>query len=368
MRRQKTPAPPLPHSRPRLGRVGEYELTKRVGTGGMAEVFLAKARGANGFERNLVIKRMLPEFSRDAALVEMFVDEAHIAVALSHPNIGRVYELGRHDGTYFIAMEHIPGVDVARVARTAYEKRAPVPLAHACFVIARVCDALGYAHDKCDTFGTNLGIVHRDVTPSNILISAGGTVKLIDFGIAKAQRRRAKTLTGQLKGKPRYVAPEQVRYERPDHQADIFSVGVVLYELLTNQSMYGDESDKAILDHVGQLRVARKPSERRRGIPPELDRIVSKALEPNVERRYKTAHQLHDDLDRFMRRHKQRSSPRELSRWLSEFQAPPRRMSTNRHVISRRARSVPDHIPIFDPDSQLIVLNDREKGMGGNDG
>ncbi len=296
----------------------------------MAEVFLAKTRGAKGFERLLVVKRMRPHLSHDLGFIKMFVDEANIAVTLTHPNIGRVYELGLDDDTYFIAMEHIPGVDLADIACAARKAKQPIPLEHACLVMSRVCDALGYAHDKRDALGQSMHIVHRDVTPSNIIVGFQGEVKLIDFGIAKARRRNAETQTGFLKGKPRYVAPEQARHERPDHRADIFSAGVVLYELLTNERMYPDSSDLSILHRVCDLEAVPPPSSKVPGLPKRLDDIVARAIAPNVNDRYQSAHELHDDLHAFMCDHNLRSSNRGLSRWLLDQFSPEHASHTER--------------------------------------
>jgi serine/threonine-protein kinase len=296
----------------------DYELLERLSAGGMAEVFLAKSRGADGFERLLAIKRMHPKMTHDLGLTKMFVDEANIAATLTHPNIGRVYELGVEGDIYFIAMEHIPGIDLAGIARAARRDAAPVPMAHACFIMARICDALGYAHDKRDVRNQSMRIVHRDVTPSNIILGFEGAVKLIDFGIAKAERRRARTANGLLKGKPRYLAPEQVRHEKPDHRADIFSAGVVLYELLTNTRLHTNGSDESILNRVRELEDLPVPSARVPGIPRELDEIVGRAIAPNVSERYESAHDFHDDLHAFMYDHDLRCTSRVLSKWLKD--------------------------------------------------
>ncbi len=201
-------------------RFGKYLLLERLSIGGMAEVFLAKTFGIEGFAKLVAIKRILPAMADDADFVQMFIDEAKIAGQLSHPNICQIYELGRIDGAYFIAMDYVRGKDALQLISRFRRLRCRMPLAMAAFIAARACEALDHAHRRADAQGRPLNIIHRDVSPQNILVSYAGEVKLIDFGIAKAVSRSAHTQAGVLKGKFGYMSPEQVRGEPLDRRSD----------------------------------------------------------------------------------------------------------------------------------------------------
>ncbi len=259
---------------------GKYLLLDRIAVGGMAEVFAAKAFGAEGFERILAIKKILPTMGEDPELVSMFVDEARIAVQLSHPNIVQVLELGKHDETLYIAMEYISGRDLRQLLDRFRRRGQPMPVPHACAIAAGVCDALDYAHRKGDASGTPLGIVHRDVSPQNVLVSFDGGVKLIDFGIAKAERRLQKTQSGILKGKFSYMSPEQVRGEPLDRRSDVFAAGVLLWELICGRKLFTGDSDYAVLEKVRRVEVP-PPASVNPEVPKELSRVVLAALAPD---------------------------------------------------------------------------------------
>jgi len=200
---------------------GNYLLLERIAVGGMAEVFVAKAFGVEGFERLLAIKKILPTMGEDAEFIHMFVDEARIAVQLSHANIVQVLELGKYDENLYIAMEYISGRDLRQLVARFRKREQSVPVPQACLIVAEVCEALDYAHRKRDAQGRPLGIVHRDVSPQNVLVSFEGEVKLIDFGIAKAESRLQKTQSGILKGKFSYMSPEQVKGQPIDGRSDV---------------------------------------------------------------------------------------------------------------------------------------------------
>ncbi|HEX9604994.1 MAG TPA: serine/threonine-protein kinase, partial [Myxococcales bacterium] len=274
---------------------GKYLLLDRIAVGGMAEVFAAKAFGAEGFERILAIKKILPTMGEDPELVSMFVDEARIAVQLSHPNIVQVLELGKHDETLYIAMEYISGRDLRQLLDRYRRRGQPLPIPHACAIAARVCDALDYAHRKRDASGSPLGIVHRDVSPQNVLVSFDGGVKLIDFGIAKAERRLQKTQSGILKGKFSYMSPEQVRGDPLDHRSDVFAAGVLLWELICGRKLFTGDSDFAVLEKVRKGEVP-PPAGVNPEVPEALSRVVLAALAPEPRDRYQWCSELHDDL------------------------------------------------------------------------
>src|SRR5882724_3566760 len=252
---------------------GNYLLLERIAVGGMAEVFVAKAFGVEGFERLLAIKKILPTMGEDAEFIHMFVDEARIAVQLSHANIVQVLELGKHDENLYIAMEYISGRDLRQLIERFRKREQSVPVPQACLIVAEVCEALDYAHRKRDASGKPLGIVHRDVSPQNVLVSFDGDVKLIDFGIAKAETRLQNTQSGILKGKFSYMSPEQVRGHPIDRRSDIFAAGVLLWELLCGRKLFSGESDFAVLEKVRKGDVP-PPRSLSPHVPERLERVV----------------------------------------------------------------------------------------------
>jgi eukaryotic-like serine/threonine-protein kinase len=278
---------------------GKYLLLERVNVGGMAEVFIAKAFGVEGFERILAIKKILPTMAEDDEFIRMFIDEARISAQLSHANVVHINELGLSDGTYYIAMEYVSGRDL-RTLQERYRRRKEImPIAQAAFITCKVCEGLDYAHRKKDAHGEDLGIIHRDVSPQNILISYEGEVKIIDFGIAKAANRSQKTQAGILKGKFGYMSPEQVRGLPIDRRSDVFAVGVMLYEMLTGEKLFVGESDFSTLEKVRTTDVP-SPSRFNPNVPPGLEKVVLKALAREVEDRYQWAQDMQEDLMRFL--------------------------------------------------------------------
>ena len=278
---------------------GKYYLLERVNVGGMAEVYKAKATGVEGFERMVAVKRILPSIAEDEEFILMFVDEAKIAVQLTHANIAQIFDLGKVDDSYFIALEYIHGKDLRAIFNRARSRNERVPIAMACYAVMKLCEGLDYAHNKRDAFGQFLNLVHRDVSPQNILVSYDGEVKIIDFGIAKAAGKAGKTQAGILKGKFGYMSPEQVQGLEIDRRSDVFGVGIVLYELLTGERLFVAETDFATLEKVRKVDIA-PPSHFNRQIPEELEQIVLKALARDRDQRHQTAMQLHDELQAFM--------------------------------------------------------------------
>lgn len=278
---------------------GKYYLLDRVNVGGMAEVFRAKATGVEGFEKLVAIKRILPNIAEDDEFITMFIDEAKISVQLSHANIAQIYDLGKIDESYFIAMEFIAGKDLRTIFERSRKRGEILPISMSCYGIARVCEGLDYAHRKKDQQGRDLHIVHRDVSPQNILISYEGEVKLIDFGIAKAANKASKTQAGILKGKFGYMSPEQVRGLPIDRRSDVFAVGIVLYEMLTGERLFVGESDFSTLEKVRNVEIM-PPTTYNRRIPDELEAIVLKALAREPEERYQSAGEVQEDLSRLL--------------------------------------------------------------------
>ncbi|MCG3173194.1 MAG: Serine/threonine-protein kinase PknD [Myxococcota bacterium] len=278
---------------------GRYFLLDRLNVGGMAEVFLAKAFGAEGFEKLLAIKRILPNIAEDEEFRTMFIDEAKISVQLTHANIAQVFDMGNVDGNYFIAMEFIHGRDVRAIYDRCRKNGDIMPLGMACYMIARAAEGLDYAHRKKNARGEQLNIVHRDISPQNILVSYEGEVKVIDFGIAKATDKATKTQAGILKGKFGYMSPEQVRGYPLDRRSDLFSLGIVLYELITGERLFVGESDFETLEKVRNVEVM-PPTTFNRKIPKDLEAIVMKMLAKDPDTRYQWCSEAAEALQRFM--------------------------------------------------------------------
>lgn len=276
---------------------GKYYLVDRVATGGMAEVFKAKTFSHGGFETLFVIKRILPALGADPEFVDMFVEEAKVSVVLQHPNVVRVFDFGKEGEHYYIAMEHVAGKDLRRVMRAAVKRRELFPPRFAAFVAAEACKGLHHAHTRADEDGRPLGIVHRDVSPSNLLISYDGVVKVVDFGIAKVERNAEATDAGVLKGKYEYMSPEQAAGGEIDRRSDVFSLGVCLYELLTGVRAFKGDSDADTLDRIREVRL-RPPIEVDPTVPRALDAVVRKALAKEPDERFQTAREMGEALRR----------------------------------------------------------------------
>ena len=296
---------------------GKYYLLERINVGGMAEVFKAKTFGVEGFERLLAVKRILPNIAEDEEFITMFIDEAKIAVQLQHANIAQIFDLGKVDDSFFIALEYVHGRDLRSIFDRMRNKAESLPISMACYVTMQVCEGLDYAHNKRDAQGRELYLVHRDISPQNVLIGYEGEVKLIDFGIAKAAGKASKTQAGILKGKFGYMSPEQVRGLPIDKRSDIFAVGIVLYELLTGERLFIGESDFSTLEKVRNVEI-QPPSSYNKKIPQELERVVLKALARDPDDRYANAIDLHDDLQSFLYSVGEFFSRKDLAAWMKK--------------------------------------------------
>lgn len=296
-------------------RYGEYVLQDRIGSGGMAEIFLATSQGIEGFEKRLVIKRILPTLSDDEQFVRMFIEEAKLCVALKHPNIVQVYDLGEIDHQYFIAMEYVDGRDLLKTLAACGRNQIGFPTDIALYIVMEVLRGLSHAHELRNPSGQPLGIIHRDVSPSNVLLSFSGEVKIGDFGIAKASTRE-KTATGILKGKFGYMAPEQVVGAPIDHRADVFAAGIVLFELLTGRRLFSGKNDLAVLERVRDAHIDPMPRTVRPDLAPELERIVLEALAKDPGVRFQTAQALHDALQDYVYACKARVGPAHLAQFM----------------------------------------------------
>ncbi|MCP4499871.1 MAG: protein kinase [Deltaproteobacteria bacterium] len=296
---------------------GRYLLLDKVASGGMAEVWRAKLIGEGSFSRIVAIKKILPHVCEDQEFITMFQDEANITVLLQHSNIGQVYEFQKIDDLFYIAMEYISGKDVKSLWSYQRSRKSTLPIELACYIVQGMGNGLDYAHNKRDNFGKELGIVHRDVSPQNALISWDGEVKVIDFGIAKAADKSGKTRAGALKGKFAYMAPEQIRGLPLDGRSDVFALGVCLYELLTGERCFQAESEFSLLEMVRNVEI-NPPTMLNAAIPPELERIVFKALAKNREHRYQTAGELSEDLQRFLLNNGKPPNRQALGRFMRE--------------------------------------------------
>src|ERR1044071_2166133 len=290
---------------------GRYTLLERLAVGGMAEVFRAKISSSHGFEKILVIKRILPHLAADPNVVSMFIDEAKLTAQLTHPKIVQVLDFGAVRGQYFTALEYIDGFDGLGLLRVAAQKRVHIPRALAVFIVSEVLEALDYAHNARDMEGKTMQIVHRDISPSNIFISKRGDVKLGDFGIAHQERRESKTQAGTLKGKYGYMSPEQVVGRPIDARSDLFAVGIVLAEALMGRRLFTARND---LDVRLMVRDGRTDRLDKYGadLPPALDRIVRKTLQKDPRERFATAVEFRDELADYLFAIGQRIGPSDL--------------------------------------------------------
>ena len=276
---------------------GKYILLRKIAMGGMAEIFKGKTLGAEGFEKDIVIKRILPHFTEDESFVKMFIDEASIAAKLQHANIVQIFDFDKHDDRFYIAMEYVEGKDLKRVMEEGVKAGQPLSPPQCAWVAMEVAKALHYAHTKSHK-GNPLNIVHRDISPHNVMISFNGEVKLMDFGIAKAASRSTKTMAGTVKGKCAYMSPEQARGKPLDGRSDLFALGVVVWEMLTHKRLFLRDSDFETLTAVLKEEVPR-PSQFNPDVSPELDAIVVRALTKDRDERHKDLQDFARDLTRW---------------------------------------------------------------------
>lgn len=294
---------------------GQYKLIEKIATGGMAEVWKARMHGLEGFEKIVAIKKILPHLSDNEEFIEMFVDEAKLAAQLNHNNIIHIYDLGKLEESWFIAMEYIDGYDLKSILKMARERVHPLPVPLALFVASKICWALDYAHRKKGFDNEKLGLVHRDVSPQNVLISSEGDIKLCDFGIAKAATKASHTQAGVLKGKLQYMSPEQAWGRPIDHRSDLFATAVVLFEMLAGRKLFQGDSDISVLDQVREAQVP-APSMYEEDVTPEIDEIVLKGLEKDPETRYQTAGEMARAIDQQLFNFKPAPTNLDLAAWV----------------------------------------------------
>ncbi|MHB1844526.1 MAG: protein kinase domain-containing protein [Deltaproteobacteria bacterium] len=311
---------PTPSSSVLGQRLGRYTLLGKLATGGMAEVFLARQDGPKGFAKTVVIKRILPHFGQDEQFVQMFLNEARLAALINHPNVVSIYELGEDPEalTYFMAMEYIDGCNLKRLAQAASQRGRPLRPAVAARIVADACAGLDFAHSLKGEGGQPLHIVHRDVSPENVLVTYSGLVKVVDFGIAKASHSEGKTRTGQVKGKLSYMSPEQILAQPVDRRADVWALGVTLYWLCAGGRPFRGDNEGQVIHQV--LSVEPPPiAERFPGFPEDLERIIQGALTKDVARRYPTAAAMQNDLERWLALSGQAVTPTVLATYMNDL-------------------------------------------------
>ncbi|MBL8620557.1 MAG: protein kinase [Myxococcales bacterium] len=298
-------------------RVGRYEIVRRLAIGGMAEIYLARMTGLAGFAKHVVVKRILPSFAKDAEFVRMFLNEARYAATLDHPNISHVYDFGQEGGLYYYAMEYLHGDDCRALLRELAQQRRKMPLAHALTIVVGAATGCHFAHELVGDDGKPLGLVHRDVSPSNVVITYAGAIKLVDFGIAKATQREDATAAGVTKGKLAYMAPEQCRAEPLDRRVDVYALGVLLYELTTQRRAFTGENDAAIIWAVMSGNVT-WPTQLDPDYPPALEAIIKRAMHFERGQRYLTARDLAEAVEGFARDAGHTLAPTRLAEFFTE--------------------------------------------------
>lgn len=298
-----------------MTRIGRYELLRKLGAGGMAEVHLSRARGFEGFEKLLVLKRILPHLAADAHFRQMFLSEARLAALLQHPNIVQVYDLGKDDAEFFFTMEFVYGENIYAISRAARKRREQVPIEYAVSIIIGAAAGLHYAHERVGMDGQPLGIVHRDVSPTNLMVTYDGCPKVADFGIAKVTNRTDVTQAGIRKGKVPYMSPEQCKAARVDRRSDVFALGICLYELSTGARLFDGDNEFGVMNRIvtGDVPL---PSTRRNGFPKALERIIMKALSVDIGKRYPTCLHMQHDLEAFLRDARLDGSSSALAAWM----------------------------------------------------
>jgi serine/threonine protein kinase/CRP-like cAMP-binding protein len=340
---------------------GKFELIDRIAVGGMAEIFLARSQSFGGVTRTCVIKRILPEYSADSQFVSMFIDEARITIGLDHPNIVKLIDFGQHAATYYMAMEYVDGYDLVDILRLHKRQNSALPYDACAFIALGMCSGLHAAHTQKDYRGNPLGVVHRDVSPHNVLISSLGEVKVADFGIASAKNKLTVTQAGTLKGKFAYMAPEQCTGALVDARTDVWATGVTLFEMLTSSRLFASETPMATIQKVLNAPLA-AVNTRRPGVPAALEAIVGRALERDLKKRYQSADEMADDLRRYLAPTKYGES--DFSRFLGglewvEDTTPSRRANPKKLDPFAALPSVVYRAPLLQSDPEVRALVGR---------
>jgi eukaryotic-like serine/threonine-protein kinase len=289
-----------------------YRVIEKLASGGMAEVFRAESAGIEGFKKKVAIKRVLPHLSKKQKFISMFLDEARLSAHLSHSNVVQVFDIGMGDNTYFIVMEYVDGADLKAIAEHRRKLKLEFPVESAAYIATRICEGLCYAHELSDQEGHPFGIVHRDMSPPNVLITKFGEIKIADFGLAKANNQLEKSEPGIIKGKFSYLSPEAAMGQEVDARTDIFAVGIILWELLGGRKLFQGESDYLTVQQVQQAKIPSLTSINPK-FPPELDRVLKRALARDPNERYQRAREFARDLNAFLFRHGKPVGPLDIA-------------------------------------------------------
>jgi serine/threonine-protein kinase len=337
-----------------------YRVTERLESGGMAEVFRGESTSFAGFKKQVAIKRVLPHLASNEKFIRMFLDEARLSARLSHANIVQVFDIGHVENTYFIVMEFIEGVNLKALISYLRERKQPFPMPVACYIAVKVCEGLHYAHEATDNDGNRLGIVHRDVSPPNVLLSRRGEIKIVDFGLAKAAHSVEKTEPGVVKGKFSYLSPETAMGEEADPQADIYAVGIMLWEMLAGRKLFQGDNDYQTVKLVQQSNV---PSLRaiNSAVPDDLEKIIRHALARGKADRYQTAQAMSEDLSEFLVLHRMKATPFDLGKLVNEVMV---EKATSRQNV-RNDGSVIDQL-IQEELLRFTSLGEPNASPGGN--
>ena len=295
-----------------------YRIIEKIDAGGMAEIYKGVAVSLDGFEKAVAIKRILPHLTQDAKFVSMFLDEARLSMQLNHANIVQILDLGRVGDTYFMAMELVDGMNLRRGMQRAIDLVRPFPVNVACFVAMEIAKGLAYAHEKADVQGQSLGIVHRDVSPPNVLISRQGEVKVTDFGLAKAKSNVAVSEIDVVKGKFAYLSPETVEGKQPDARADIYALGIILWEMLCGRRLFAAGNDAEIIELVRKGDVP-KVSSLREDADDELDKVMQRILAKNIKRRFQSCREVEQELGNYLAHKGLRATSADLSTFVRDL-------------------------------------------------
>jgi serine/threonine protein kinase len=302
-------------------RLGRYEIVQRLALGGMAEIYLARMSGLAGFAKHVVLKRILPSHARDAEFVRMFFNEARYAATLDHPNIAHVYDLGEEQGLHYFTMEYLHGEDCRTMLRELSQRSIHLPLEHALTIVVGAATGCHFAHELTGDDGKPLGLIHRDVSPSNVVVTYAGAVKLVDFGIAKATNLEDVTAVGVTKGKLAYMAPEQCRGEQLDRRVDVYALGVLLYELATQRRAFAGQNDAQVMWAVITGEVP-SPSTLVANFPPVLEAIIKRAMDTDRTKRYTTAREMAQAIEGFARESGLTLNPAALGEFIERTMGP----------------------------------------------
>jgi len=306
----------MPESQPQ--RFGKYLLLEKLAVGGMAQLYKAKITGVQGFEKLIAIKTILPHLASEKELITSFIDEAKLAALLHHQNIVQIYDFGNMEDTYYISMEYLFGKDLRHIINKTKEKNQSISLEHALYIASQICAGLDYAHNIKDFQGAPLNIIHRDISPQNVIVTYEGEVKIVDFGIAKAARRSTLTQVGMIKGKIAYMSPEQASGQNIDARSDIFSTGILFYEMVTGKQMFTGVDTLQILAKV--CRAEFEPPEiAQGGLPPQVYQILHQALKKEPQERYQSCGDMLADLEECMIHLNMRPTARGLSQFMKDL-------------------------------------------------